>query len=81
VVETVSGQLWAVQCKGYAATGSVTKADIDSFLSASATGEFAQRLLVMSTDRLAPHAHRTVLKQAIPVVVVGLAQLEASPVR
>ncbi|MFY1671278.1 Helicase associated domain protein [Plantactinospora sp. WMMB334] len=81
VVETVSGQLWAVQCKGYAATGSVTKAAIDSFLSASATSAFAQRLLVMSTDRLAPHAQRTMLKQAIPVVVVGLAQLEASPVR
>lgn len=81
VVETVTGALWAVQCKGYAATSSVTKAGIDSFLSASATGEFARRLLVMSTDQLARNAHRAVLKQSTPVTVVGLAQLEASPVR
>ncbi|MEU1647263.1 DEAD/DEAH box helicase [Micromonospora zamorensis] len=81
VVETVTGALWAVQCKGYAATSSVTKASIDSFLSASAAGEFAQRLLVMSTDQLARNARRTVLKQSTPIAVVGLAQLEASPVR
>jgi Mrr restriction endonuclease-like protein len=57
VVESVTGDLWTVQSRGYAASSTVTKADIGSFLSASATGVFAQRLLVMSTDQLARNAH------------------------
>ncbi|MEU8661795.1 DEAD/DEAH box helicase [Actinoplanes philippinensis] len=81
VVETVNNVLWAVQCKGYASTSSVTKASVDSFISASATSIFARRLLVMSTDRLSPNAHRAISRQAVATTVIGLAQLEAAPVR
>ncbi|WP_176921738.1 DEAD/DEAH box helicase [Micromonospora sp. WMMB235] len=78
VVQSVGGGLWAVQCKGYAAGTTVTKSDVDSFLAASATGQFERRLLVMSTDRLAPNARRVIRDQAAPVTVIGRAGLEES---
>jgi predicted helicase len=46
VAEARDGSLWAIQAKAYAAHGTVTKADIDSFLSASASRSFSYRLLI-----------------------------------
>ena len=60
VAETHSGELWAVQAKAYAASASVTKADIDTFLSESSRPQFSMRLLVATTDHISHNAHRTI---------------------
>jgi predicted helicase len=45
VAKQRDGGLWAIQAKAYQADNSVTKRDIDSFLSASASRRFVYRLL------------------------------------
>ena len=70
VAETHSGELWAVQAKAYAASASVTKADIDTFLSESSRPQFAMRLLIATTDHLSHNARRTIEAQEKPVRVV-----------
>jgi superfamily II DNA or RNA helicase len=56
VAETHEGALWAVQAKHYDAAYSVTKRDVDSFLSESGRPVFAYRLLIATTDRIARNA-------------------------
>src|SRR5437870_3779343 len=46
IAETTEGALWAIQAKAYDPAYTVTKADIDSFLSESARLEFSYRLLI-----------------------------------
>lgn len=58
VAETKDGQLWAIQAKCYDEANSITKRDVDSFLSESARPEFSFRLLIGTTDRIASHAAR-----------------------
>jgi predicted helicase len=78
VAEDHQGQLWAVQAKAYDPQYSVTKADVDSFLSESNRRVFSYRLLIATTDRIGPTARRTLDDQEKPVGFVGLAGLEAS---
>jgi predicted helicase len=59
VAETCTAELWAIQAKAYATAYSVTKHDVDSFLSASASHRFSFRLLVATTDRIAANARKT----------------------
>jgi len=80
VAETLSGELWAVQAKAYDPRYSVTKADIDTFLSESARPTFVYRLLLATTDRIGARAAKTMDDQAIPAGSLGLAQLERSSV-
>jgi predicted helicase len=75
VAQTHSGALWAVQAKAYAPNASITKADLDTFLSESSRPEFAARLLVSTTDHLSHNAHRTVEAQEKPVRVVTPSEL------
>jgi len=75
VAEDHEGRLWAVQSKAYAAKYSVTKADVDTFLSESSRPVFAYRLLIATTDKLGPTARRTIDAQEKPVAVLGLADL------
>ena len=51
VVEDRSGGLWAVQAKAYDPAYSVTKADVDTFLSESSRPEFSYRLLQQASHR------------------------------
>ena len=75
VAKTRSGELWAVQAKAYAATSSVTKADLDTFLSESSRPQFALRLLIATTDHLSPNARRTIEAQEKPVRLVLASEL------
>ena len=50
VAEDHDGRLWAIQAKAYDPAYSVTKADVDTFLSESARAEFSFRLLIATTD-------------------------------
>jgi len=75
VAETRSGDLWAVQAKAYGPSASITKADLDTFLSESSRPEFAARLLIGTTDHLSHNAHRTIEAQEKPVRVVTASEL------
>ncbi len=63
VAETHTGDLWAIQAKAYDADYSVTKTDIDSFLSESNRPAFAYRLLVATTDRIGANGRRVLRGQ------------------
>jgi superfamily II DNA or RNA helicase len=67
VVETHEDDLWAVQAKAYDARYSVTKRDVDSFLSESNRPMFAFRLLLATTDRVARNARSALEGQEKPV--------------
>jgi len=67
VAEDVEGHLWAVQAKRYDPSYTVTKRDLDTFLSESSRPQFSYRLLVATTDLLAPNARRVVEGSEKPV--------------
>ena len=81
VAETHDGALWAVQAKCYAPTTRVTKADIDSFLSESNRKEIAFRLLIATTDGIAPNARHVTRGQEKPASLLLLSDLLASTVQ
>jgi len=64
IAETHDGKLWAIQAKAVAADRSITKAEVDSFLSESNRREIAYRLLIATTDNIGPNALRTIESQA-----------------
>jgi len=74
------GRTWAIRAKGYAPTTTVTKADIDSFLSESNRSEFDIRLLVASTDNIARNAARVMSGQEKQVHQILRNDLEAAQV-
>jgi superfamily II DNA or RNA helicase len=70
VAETTDGELWAVQCKAVSPEHTVTKAEIDSFLSESNRKQIAYRLLIATTDNIGANALRTIENQARHASVV-----------
>ena len=52
VAEATNGDLWAVQAKAYSADYSITKPDVDTFLSESSREEFSFRLLIATTNHI-----------------------------
>ena len=80
VAELVGGELVAVQSKHYALSSTVTKADVDSFLSESAREAFAGRLLIATTQRLAAGAQQVIDAQEKPVTVILRDRLEEAHV-
>ncbi len=75
------GGLAAVQCKLFDPARRILKADIDSFISASSTDEFAERLIVETTEApWSENAGAMVLDQSIPTTIIGLQDLRESRV-
>ena len=66
VAETKSGELWAIQAKVYAADRTVTKRDVDTFLSESNRPQFSYRLLVATCRNIGKTAERTLSGQEKP---------------
>ena len=54
--KTRAGRIVAVQAKNYAERNSITKQDIDTFLSESGRPVIDERLLIATTDRVASTA-------------------------
>ena len=75
VVEDIDGHLWAVQSKAYDPAYSVTKADVDKFLSESSRKKFSYRLLIATTDKLHHVARKTINAQEKKVGFIGRADL------
>lgn len=76
----VKGDLVAIQCKFFAPTTSVSKPMIDSFLAASGTNAFAERIIVSTTEKWNANAEQALKDQAKPVRRIGLSELEHSRV-
>ena len=64
-----NGQIWAVQAKCYDTNNTISKADIDTFLSESNRKEIDKRLLIATTDKLSKNARQVCLAQEKPVVL------------
>ena len=79
-VDRITGDRVAIQCKFYAAHHTVSKHDLDRFLSASGTTEFQQRIVVDTGAEWGRHAEATIHDQQIPVRRISLSDLEASTV-
>ena len=79
-VDALTGENVAIQCKFYAEQRHVSKRDIDTFLSASGTTDFAQRIIIDTTSDWGPNAEATLQKQAIPVRRIGLSDLANSTI-
>lgn len=75
-----TGDVTAIQCKFFAPTTSVSKPMIDSFLAASGTNAFADRIIFSTTEKWNSNAEQALKDQAKPVRRVGLSDLEHSRV-
>ena len=63
IAETFDEQLWAIQSKAYALTHSVTKNDVDRFLSESSRKSIAYRLLITTAAELGHNAREVIQGQ------------------
>jgi predicted helicase len=64
-----NGEIWAVQAKCYAPEYSITKSDVDTFLSESNRPGIDRRLLIASTDRIGANARQVCKAQHKPVTL------------
>ncbi|WP_330168300.1 DEAD/DEAH box helicase [Bartonella grahamii] len=72
----------AIQCKFYDAAYRIRKADIDSFISASGKAPFKRRVIIDSTESAwSDNAETMIRGQDIPVIRIGLSDLQKSPIR
>ena len=75
------GKLAAIQCKLYSPDRRILKTDIDTFISASAKPEYAERLIVETTAvPWSDNAEQMLRGQAIPTAKIGLQDLRDSKV-
>lgn len=77
VARTADGQLVAIQCKFYDSEHTLVKGDIDSFFTASGREPFSERIIVSTTDRWSRHAEKALERQQIPVIRLGIDDLDA----
>ena len=78
------GEYTAIQCKFYAANEYISKADLDTFISASGvtvTGgpRFTKRLFISTTTRWSRNAEEALL-QEVPIARLGIADFENSSI-
>jgi superfamily II DNA or RNA helicase len=76
VAETYNKELWAIQSKAYAASHSVTKHDIDKFLSESSRKVFSYRLLIATAADLSHNAKEVLEGQEKSVGTLFLSDLK-----
>jgi superfamily II DNA or RNA helicase len=82
VARDTEGKTWAIQAKCYAPEYSVTKHDIDKFLSESSNEKIDQRLLIATTDGLGANAKGVIERQnpTKPINLLMLSDLLEAPV-
>lgn len=78
--EKATGQLWAIQCKFYLPTHTLSKAELDSFFTASGKEEFSHRLIVATTDNWSENLEKAIQNQQIPVNRLTVYDLANSPI-
>lgn len=81
-----TGELTAIQCKFFSPKTTVTKAMLDSFLSASGKNtaeglqEFTSRLIISTSDSWGKNAEDAILDQSIPVERLRVQDLDESSI-
>lgn len=80
VATTFTGEHHAIQCKNYVASHKMSKADIDSFMSASGKKYFSYRIVVSTVTDWTDNAIEMVQNQNPPVSTISLSELEQSVV-
>jgi predicted helicase len=80
VARTREDGLTAIQCKFYERNSTVSKPDIDTFLSTSGKAGFTERIIVSTTDRWNAHAEDAIKDQSIPARRIGMYELAESPI-
>lgn len=90
VARTELGEYWAIQCKCYKEDATISKAQVDTFLSTSSKQftcpftktrvGFTNRLWISTTNNWGKNAEEAIENQAIPVSRINLYDLEISPV-
>ena len=80
VAQETSGEYCAIQCKCYHTDRRVSKKDIDSFISASASKWFARRILVHTGGELGPNVRRTIEPLGADFQVIGYGHLASRPI-
>ena len=80
VATTKDGEFHAIQCKLYGADRKVTKAEIDSFLSAASKTYFKRRIIVSTTHEWSDNALATLENQDPVVTKIDLETLEQSSI-
>lgn len=75
VAEDKEGRLWAIQAKAY--EGTVTRSEVNKFLTESSRSMFSYRVLMATTDDVSPIAQRTM--EDLKVAFIGLTELEEFP--
>ena len=86
--ERDTGVYWAIQCKFYGPSTTLSRRHVDSFFTASGQSftvdgqehHFAHRLVVSTTDRWGPNVESAIRDQLIPVGRLTLHDLAESPV-
>ncbi|STO63560.1 type III restriction protein res subunit [Haemophilus parahaemolyticus] len=80
VAVTHDGENHAIQCKNYAQDHRISKADIDSFFTASGKSYFQHRIIVVTTDHWTENAYASLSSQNPPVTVINRSDLEHSAI-
>ena len=75
-----NGETWAVQAKCYDTKYSITKKDVDTFLSESNRNGIDKRLLIASTDRVARNAKQVCKAQEKPVILYLYADFDKAAI-
>lgn len=78
--EAGTGDHVAIQCKFYAETHALQKADIDSFFTALGKKQFSAGLIVSTTDKWSKHAEDALADQTKPVGRLRVGDMDLSPV-
>ncbi|GAA4694758.1 hypothetical protein GCM10025781_10400 [Kocuria gwangalliensis] len=80
-LRSATGEKVAIQCKFKDPQEKIGKSDIDGFISASATGEFSDRMLVStSLQEMGKNARDTIERLDPPMITLGLEQLADAPI-
>ena len=79
VAEKHDGEFCAIQCKCYEEATRISKPDIDSFISASASEIFTSRILVNTGGELGENALRTITPLGDKFRIIRFRDLEDSP--
>ena len=80
VAVTHDGENHAIQCKNYSLDHRISKADIDSFFTASGKSYFQHRIIVAATDHWTENAYASLSNQNPPVTVINRSDLEHSAI-
>lgn len=88
VAQTMNDEFWAIQCKFYEEDTTVSKADVDSFLSASSKKfyyndvltSFSARIIVSTSSKYGKNAEAILENQNPPVTRIGIQDLVESSI-